>query len=109
MPRTPSAPSISRLEVADIAIQQILDASIPEDVRALLVAAKEAVFALRPNIDPADHMPIYTDAADGTTGQVGCSCGARPKTRAARMSMTMAFYNTHLNRVGLPRTNEYPR
>jgi hypothetical protein len=98
-----------------MSLRTLLTFDLSAEARASIEQAVSAVNGLRPNIDPAHHMPVYTTALDGSPARVvGCSCGEKPRKPAAAMSQTMSFFNSHLARVGVSRNydrdgNQTPR
>lgn len=104
-------PSPTRIAIFDLACRDLLACTdLPPEMRERLTALRADVNVLSDNgVDPAKHMPVYGNAKNGDPFVVVCSCGETPNRRAARSSMDMAFYNSHLSRVGLGRNNENPR
>lgn len=107
-------PTINKVEIAEMALRDLLRADLSDADRAVLDQALATVNGLRPNVNKADHLPVYTTARNGDKNVVGCSCGEVPAKRPARSSMMLAPFNTHLAKVGVPRDytangNQQPR
>lgn len=111
--KTNKAPSISRIEVGEFALVQLLDGELPVDVRVTLVQAVAAVNSLRRDVDASAHKPVRGEAANGDKFTVVCTCDWVPYSAPARNSMAMASFNTHLDVVGVrrdygPGGNQHP-
>ena len=107
-------PTITKVEIAEMARRDLLRADLSATDRASLDQAMATVSGLRPNVNAADHMPVYTTARNGDKNVIGCSCGEVPAKRPARSSMMQAPFNSHLAKVGVPRDytatgNQQPR
>lgn len=104
-------PTPQQLDMVRLSIKQVLGKELPEQVRSSLEAAVSSISTLMPDEDPAAHLPIYVTAINGDRDVVGCSCGHVPSSRAARFSMTMGSFNTHLTKLGIARSqiNQTPR
>lgn len=107
-------PSITKVEIAEMALRDLLRAELSDADRASLTAAMATVQSLAPNVSAADHLPVFTTAANGDQRVVGCSCSFVPKARPQRGSMMMSPFNTHLAKIGVPRNydadgNQQPR
>lgn len=107
-------PTINKVEIAEMALRDLLSADLSAEDRLILTTALATTKGLRPNVNAADHLPIFTTATNGDARVVGCSCGHKPAKRAAMMSQTMSNFNSHLARTGVPRDysatgNQNPR
>lgn len=106
--------SINKIEIAEIALGDLLKTDLTASDKAALTAALTVVANLRPNVNAADHMPVFAVGTEDGRRVVGCSCGHTPKKAAALSSQTMSNFNTHLNREGVsrdysPTGNQAPR
>lgn len=95
--------TLAKVEMTEYAIGELLAcADLDPARRPLLEQALAQVSGLRSSwsADPAAHTPVMWDR-----GILGCACGFRPANPAARASMMMAAYHSHLAQIGLPRTD----
>ena len=90
--------TIRKVEMAEAVLDDLLACPMDDKTRASLAAARDLVHSLRPTPAPGAHDPVAYEP-----WLIGCSCGFRPDARPARASMSMAPYNSHLARAGLPR------
>jgi hypothetical protein len=94
--------TLAKVDMARFALRELMAcADVPPSRRTDLAAALAAVESLAPTgVNPADHTPLVY-----APGIFGCRCGFRPDRQPSRASTMFSPYNSHLAKIGCPRTN----
>ena len=72
-------PSITKVEIAEMALRDLLRAELSDAARASLTAAMAAVQSLAPNVSAADHLPVFATPPTAASGSSAAPARSYPR------------------------------